>query len=155
MAIRPLAEEAAASVLCWFATSSAQGVPNVSPKEVFSLVDDRTLVVADIASPVTVRNLRANPNACASFIDVFRQTGYKLIGRAEVVAPDDERFDMLGAPLVAITRGEFRIRHVIRLQVETAAKIIAPGFRVHPERSLTDRMAEVMRRYGVVPAEPD
>ena len=61
MAVRTVAEEAAASVLCWFATVSIDGVPNVSPKEVFAVLDETSLVVADIASPVTVRNLRNNP----------------------------------------------------------------------------------------------
>lgn len=142
-------EEAEASVLCWFATVSPQGVPNVSPKEVFSLVEEQNLVVADIASPNTVRNLRTNNAACVSFIDVFRQTGYKLVGQAAVVAPRDDRFEALSAPLLEITKGQFEIRHVLHLTVETVSPILAPGFRIHPDISLSDRMASVMKVYGV------
>ena len=152
MVVRSIAEEAAASVLCWFATVSADGVPNVSPKEVFAVLDDASVVVADIASPVTVRNLRQNPQACLSFVDVFRQTGYKLVGRAEVIPPVDDRFATLVPPLLAITRGHFRIRHVLHLTVEVSAPIIAPSYRLAPDRSLWDRIADAMAAYGVEPA---
>lgn len=151
MVVRLLAEEARASVLCWMATVSPDGVPNVSPKEVFALLDAETLVVADIASPVTVRNLRANPQVCVSFVDVFRQTGYKLQGRAEVIPPRDARFAALAAPLVEIMGGQFPIRHVLRLTIDTATPIIAPSYRLHPDRSVADRIAEAMTTYGVRP----
>jgi len=152
VAVRTVAEEAAASVLCWFATVSIDGVPNVSPKEVFAVLDETSLVVADIASPVTVRNLRNNPSACVSFVDVFRQTGYKLVGRAEVIPPEDNRFATLAQPLLAITRGHFRIRHVLHLAVSASAPIIAPSYRLSPERSLSDLVADAMSTYGVEPA---
>ena len=35
-------------VLCWLATADADGQPNVSPKEVFAVVDDQPLVIAHI-----------------------------------------------------------------------------------------------------------
>lgn len=149
LALRSMKLEAEASVLCWFATVSPQGVPNVSPKEVFALLDDHNLVVADIASPNTVRNLRANAAACVSFIDIFRQTGYKLVGRADVIPPSDGRFEALSEPLLEITKGQFEIRHVLHMSVETASPILAPGFRVHPGISLPDRIAGVMKVYGV------
>lgn len=151
MVVRTLAEEACASVLCWMATVSPEGVPNVSPKEVFALVDADTFVVADIASPVTVRNLRTNPQACVSFVDVFCQTGYKLVGRAEVIAPRDARFAALAAPLVEITGGQFPIRHVLRLTIDSTAPIIAPSYWLHPGRSVADRIHAAMQTYGVQP----
>jgi predicted pyridoxine 5'-phosphate oxidase superfamily flavin-nucleotide-binding protein len=39
------------SVLCWLATADESGQPNVSPKEVFAVADDKHIVVANIASP--------------------------------------------------------------------------------------------------------
>ena len=47
------------SVLCWLATVDADGTPNVSPKEIFASHGDDRIVIADIASPVSVKNLRA------------------------------------------------------------------------------------------------
>jgi predicted pyridoxine 5'-phosphate oxidase superfamily flavin-nucleotide-binding protein len=148
---RSVEEEAAASVLCWVATVSPDGTPNVSPKEVFAALDADTLVVADIASPVTVRNLHANGRACVSFIDVFRQTGFKLTGRAEVVAPDDPRFEALAQPLLAITQGRFPIRHVLHLRAEAKARIVAPSYRLFPATTVEERVADAMETYGVRP----
>lgn len=59
-------------MLCWLATVDAQGQPNVSPKEVWAIADDRHVVVANIASPVTVRNIAQQPQVCLSFVDVLR-----------------------------------------------------------------------------------
>ena len=41
------------SVLCWLATVSADGIPNVSPKEAFLHDGEGRLLVANIASPTT------------------------------------------------------------------------------------------------------
>ena len=39
------------SVLCWLATASTNGMPNVSPKEIFTYYDSNSIIVANIASP--------------------------------------------------------------------------------------------------------
>ena len=48
-------------VLCWLATVDALGQPNVSPKEVFAVIDEEHLVIAHIASPTSVKNVLQNP----------------------------------------------------------------------------------------------
>ena len=63
------------SVLCWLATADAAGVPNVSPKEIFVPFGDDHLLIANIASPESVKNIRGNPHVCVSFVDVFVQKG--------------------------------------------------------------------------------
>ena len=95
------------SVLCWLATCDADGQPNVSPKEMFAALDADRLVIANIQSPRSVRNLRANPRVCVSFVDVFRQRGYKVLGTAANVLKSDDRFESLAAPLVTMTKGIF------------------------------------------------
>ncbi|MFK5037181.1 pyridoxamine 5'-phosphate oxidase family protein, partial [Klebsiella pneumoniae] len=59
------------SVLCWLATSNRQNEPNVSPKEIFTYKDDKTLLIANIASPNSIANINENPNVCVSFVDIF------------------------------------------------------------------------------------
>ena len=56
-----LRDSARRSVLCWLATVDADGQPNVSPKEVWAIADDQHVVVANIASPVTARNMAQQP----------------------------------------------------------------------------------------------
>ena len=58
------------SVLCWLATSSADGTPNVSPKEIFTYYGDSKIIIANIASPQSVKNIKANARACISFISL-------------------------------------------------------------------------------------
>ena len=73
------------SVLCWLATADERGQPNVSPKEVFAVADDEHIVVANIASPGSAKNIRVNGKLCLSLVDVFAQKGVKVIGTATEV----------------------------------------------------------------------
>ena len=67
-------------VLCWLATVDKDQQPNVSPKEMFTYLDDHTLLIANIASPNSVRNIAQQPKVSVSFVDVFTQKGFKLKG---------------------------------------------------------------------------
>jgi len=59
------------SVLCWLATVSAENIPNVSPKEIFTYYQTDKIVVANIASPQTAKNIGQNRNVCVIFIDIL------------------------------------------------------------------------------------
>ncbi len=143
--------DGAASVLCWLASVDAQGHPSVSPKEMFALTGAAQLVIADIASAGSVRNLRANPHACVSFIDVFRQRGWKMTGRMAVYGPQAPEFEALGAPVLERVGTAFRVRHLLVLDVAAALPILAPSYRFYPERSQADRDAAAYAAYGVTP----
>ena len=54
----------------------------MSPKEVWAIADDQHVVVANIASSVTARNIAQQPKVCLSFVDVLVQKGFKLQGTA-------------------------------------------------------------------------
>ena len=58
--------------LCWLATVDTDGVPSATPKEMFATSGEDRLVIADIASSNSVRNIRENPSVCISFVDIFR-----------------------------------------------------------------------------------
>jgi predicted pyridoxine 5'-phosphate oxidase superfamily flavin-nucleotide-binding protein len=139
------------SVLCWLATVSAQGSPNVSPKEIFTLHDDESLLIADIASPVSVRNIRENPRVCVSFVDVFRMRGFKVEGEAALVARDAPGFADLARPLIEKAGPDFPIRAVIHVRILRIARILAPSYTLFPERPETERMASAYATYGVRP----
>ena len=90
------------SVLCWLATVSKDGIPNVSPKEIFTYLDDEHIGVAHIASPNSLRNIKANPNVCVSFVEVFVQKGYKLVGQAEIIQRTHPDFEKKAAKILAM-----------------------------------------------------
>lgn len=151
-----LRTDVAGSVLCWLATADAAGRPNVSPKEIFATYGEHCLVVADIASPVTVANIRANPQVCASFVDVFRQRGFKVEGRATLLERDAPDFEAVGAELLAMAGADFPIRAVIVIAIEKVSRIWAPSYRLFPERTLEERMRAAYDTYGVEPkAKPE
>ncbi len=143
----------ATSVLCWLATCDAQGQPNVSPKEVFAAIDARHLVIAHIASPNSVRNLAANPRVCVSFVNVFTQKGFKLLGEAKVIAPTDPHFAQLEALLLQKTQGKFPIHAAIWISVNAVEPIVAPSYWLFPaDTTEASQTASAMLTYGVAPA---
>jgi len=80
MTIDPaISTEADTAVLCWLATVDPTGTPNVTPKEIFAFYGDGHLVIADIASSNSVRNIRSHPSVCVS-LSMFFGSGV-LAGR--------------------------------------------------------------------------
>ena len=138
------------AVLCWLATVSANGMPNVSPKELWRMHDRATVIIADIASGGSVRNLRTNPACCVSFVDVFRQKGFKLVGTAHVIGRKDAGFKDTSAPLRAIAGNKFFVRNVIAMTVEHVAPIVAPSYALH-KASEEEMMANAFQTYSVKP----
>jgi len=140
------------SVLCWLATVDAQGQPNVSPKEVWAIADAQHVVVANIASPVSVRNIATQPQVCLSFVDVFVQKGYKLLGTAQVVQANDPGFTRWAAPLLAMVGQRFAIQSVLVMAVQSVAPIVAPSYRFYPDETTeASQIESAMQVYGVRP----
>lgn len=142
------------SVLCWLATVDASGQPYVSPKEVFAVLDDQYVVIANIASPNTVRNIACNPKVCLSFVDVFVQKGFKLQGVARTVASGHPDYAIWAGPLERMVEGKFTILSVIVVQVQSVAPILAPSYLFYPQDTTEQGQIDAaMRRYGVKPRD--
>ena len=138
-------------MLCWLAAADADGQPNVSPKEFFAVVDKRHLVIAHIASPISVRNIQQNPKVCVSLIDIFVQKGWKLMGHAQYVNARDEAFHAHAKPLLAMVGDLFKIQGVMVVEVVQAHPIVAPSYRFYPESTTESGQIEAaMKAYGVV-----
>jgi putative acetyltransferase len=145
-----LRQSASRSVLCWLATASQDGRPNVSPKEIFAIVDDEYFVIANIASPASVRNLKDNANACVSFVDVFVQKGFKLMGTARNVGRSEHDYARWAAPLEAKAGPRFPIHSVIVMKVSEVVPIVAPSYRLYPDTTTESTQVEAaLRTYGV------
>lgn len=139
------------SVLCWLATVDADGMPNVTPKEMFAAHGDDRLVIADIMSAGSVRNIAAHPKVCVSFVDIFRQHGFKITGTARIVPPEADDFAALSADLVRMAGPDFPIRNVIEVTVARIARIRAPSYTLFPERTEDEHIAHTQKTYGVRP----
>jgi predicted pyridoxine 5'-phosphate oxidase superfamily flavin-nucleotide-binding protein len=141
------------SVLCWLATVDAAGAPNVSPKEVFAAFGDETLLVANIMSPGSARNARANPKVCVSFVDVFTQRGYKLRGTARLFAKIDPRFAEFARVLDKRAQG-FPIQSIFEIAVSQIEPILAPSYRMVPGTTEETQIAGALKTYGVTKKSP-
>ncbi len=139
------------SVLCWLATVDAQGQPNVSPKEVWAIADDRHVVVANIASPMTVRNIAQQPQVCLSFVDVLVQKGFKLQGRARELQAGDIDYAYWATPLLAMVGERIPVRSVLLIEVDAVHPIVAPSYWLFPETTTEASQIEAARRsYGLM-----
>lgn len=141
------------SVLCWLATSNKHNEPNVSPKEIFTYKDDKTLLIANVSSPNSIDNVKENSNVCVSFVDVFIQKGYKLKGTATLINKDDKDFNEKVKPLTDLFTDEFPIKSVIEIEIKTIDKIQAPSYFLYPERTEQFQTESAMRTYKVKPID--
>jgi len=120
------------SVLCWLASCSTDLIPNVSPKEIFTHIDNEFIIIANIASPNTIKNIKANPNICISAIDILIQKGYQLKGKAEIIVKSDPLFKKLYAPLYHLAGDRFPFSSIIKMKLESAKEILAPSYILYP-----------------------
>ena len=74
--------------LGYVATASPDAVPNLSPKGTVFVWDETHLVFANIRSPQTVKNLRANPRLEINVIDPLSRRGYRFRGTGRVLERD-------------------------------------------------------------------
>lgn len=137
------------SVLCWLATVDGSGQPNVSPKEVFAAVGDRHLAFANIASPTSVRNVLGGSRACASFIDIFIQKGYKVTGPARYIRRDSTEFAQWGERLVDIAEPKFSVHGLIVVEAECVESIVAPSYRLDPKLSEASQVMSTLKTYNI------
>ncbi len=118
--------------LGFVATVCPDGTPNLSPKGTTAVYDDDHLILVDIRSPGTVRNLRANSAVEVNVVDPIVRKGYRFKGRAEVVEDAARVAEFLrtyweqGTTMMA--EAGKRARAVVLVEVEHAAPLVSPGY---------------------------
>lgn len=137
------------SVLCWLATTSTENVPNVSPKEIFNHFGTDKIIIANIASPQTVRNIRQNENVCVSFIDILVQKGFQLKGTARIIKKTGTDFLEMEKILTEMTGGNFPFATITEIKVKHVKPIIAPKYILYPETTEKEQIESAKRLYGI------
>lgn len=136
------------SVLCWLATASKDNLPNVSPKEIFAPYQEDGIIVANIASPQTVKNIKENPQVCISFLDILVQKGFQVKGTAEIIKKSHPDFPAMEGILTQMTEGKFPFATITRISVEQVKPIIAPRYLLYPETTEQEQIESAKRTYG-------
>jgi len=136
------------SVLCWLATASAENLPNVSPKEIFNYYGTDKIIIANIASPQTVKNIKQNKRVCVSFIDILVQKGFQVKGTARIVETKDTDFPIMKDILTVMTGGKFPFSSIIEITVEQVKPIIAPKYVLYPKTTEAQQIESAKKAYG-------
>lgn len=141
--------------LSYVATVTPDGKPNLSPKASLQVWDDDHLLFADIASPVTVRNLKANPYVEVNVVDPFLRRGYRFKGRAEVLESGPE-FSSVAEELWSREGRQYPVNAVVKILVEEAFPVLSPAY-LFNDNVLEEQVRAVwLKRYGVQPLpEPE
>ncbi|RNC86377.1 MAG: pyridoxamine 5'-phosphate oxidase family protein [Winogradskyella sp.] len=136
------------SILCWLATASENGVPNVSPKEIFSYYKSDKIIIANIASPQSLQNINVNNNICLSFIDILIQKGFQIKGTARIVRNNDSEFSLMESILTKITLGKFPFTSITEITMESVKPIVAPRYILYPETTEDEQIKSAKKAYG-------
>ena len=111
------------------ATVTPDGLPSVSPKGTFLVVDDSTIAFGEIRSPQTVANLTLNPNCEVNFVDAFLRKGARLRGVGSMLQRDTAEFEAL-YPQFTEVWGELceRMNLIVKIDVLAVSPLTTPPY---------------------------
>lgn len=114
--------------LCFAATVTEDGRPNLSPKGTIRVWDDRHLFFLDIASPATRQNLEHAPWIELNVVDPLSRRGYRFFGRA-TLHTEGEVYERATARIAEEEGEDYSAQAVVLVEVERALPLISPGYR--------------------------
>ncbi len=137
------------SVLCWLATSDEDNFPNVSPKEMFTFVEENKLLIANIASPNSIQSIKVNNRVCVSFVDVFVQKGFKIKGIARIIDENDVDFETKVGIIKSLFTDKFPIHELIEIETQKIESIKAPSYLMFPDITEQEQIESAIKTYKV------
>ena len=114
--------------LCFAATVTPDGRPNVSPKGTIRVWDDTHLFFLDIASPGTRANLAQAPWLEINVVDQLSRRGYRFGGTAALHFPDSAVYADAVRRVYGATLPADPPAAVVLLAVERAAPLLSPAY---------------------------
>lgn len=105
-------------------------------------------MIANIASPGSVRNILLHASACVSFVDIFVQKGFKVHGRADLVRRSDPRYIELAEPLEGMVQDKFDIHGIIEVRATAVEPIVAPSYQFYEDTTEETRVQDALTAYG-------
>jgi predicted pyridoxine 5'-phosphate oxidase superfamily flavin-nucleotide-binding protein len=139
--------------LCYVATVTPDGKPNLSPKGSLRVIDKDHLAFADIMSPATVRNLKQNPYIEVNMVDPFLRRGYRFKGVCEIVT-EGATFDLVANELWDREGRQYPVNAVVKIAVQVALPVRSPAYVFNKGVKEDDVRSIWLERYGVQPLAP-
>lgn len=131
--------------LCFAATVSPDGRPNLSPKGTIRAWDSGHVYFLDIASPGTRANLVASPAIELNVVDQLSRRGYRISGTAQVLT-SGEMHDACIARVLDEEGSRYEVSSVIFVTVDQADELRSPGY-LHAPSEAAMRAAWRERRH--------
>jgi predicted pyridoxine 5'-phosphate oxidase superfamily flavin-nucleotide-binding protein len=116
-----------AAHLCFAATVTPEGRPNLSPKGTIRVWDDDHIFFLDIASPGTRTNLASNPLIEVNVVEQLSRRGYRFFGRAKLHR-DDDVFREATNRVFGEEGAKYPVEAVVLIEVERAESLSSPGY---------------------------
>ena len=112
--------------LGYVATVSNDGAPNLSPKGTIVVMNESTLVFADIRSQQTIENLQDNPSVEINVVDPFQRLGYRFKGECKIINEGPEFDKILDYYINAGIKS--KINSVVIVDVESMSEVTSPSY---------------------------
>jgi len=117
-----------AAHLCFAATVTADGRPNVSPKGTIGVWDETHVFFLDIASPNTRANLAHQPWLELNVVEQLSRRGYRFGGPATLYGPGTPEFADGVRRVYGDTPPASGPEAVVIVSVERAAPLLSPAY---------------------------
>jgi len=117
-----------AAHLCFAATVTPDGKPNVSPKGTIRVWDDTHLFFLDIASPGTRKNLAHSPWIELNVVEQLSRRGYRFFGRGVMHPPGSAIYLEAVRQLYGDTQPAAPPPGVVLIEVERAEPLLSPAY---------------------------
>lgn len=114
--------------LCFVATVTPDGRPNLSPKGTIRVWDDAHLFFLDIASPQTRANLTHAPWMEINVVDQLSRRGYRFFGSATLHFPSDEIYEEALRRTYGDAPRIYPATAVVLITIENAAPLFSPAY---------------------------
>lgn len=138
--------------LSFVATVSSDGTPNLSPKGSLVVLDGEHLAFADIMSPNTMRNLKANPAIEINMVHPFLRRGYRFKGTSEIHL-EGPVYDEVANELWTREGRQYPVNAVVRVKVTQALPVKSPAYVFNKGVEEDAVRAIWQERYGVKPLD--
>jgi predicted pyridoxine 5'-phosphate oxidase superfamily flavin-nucleotide-binding protein len=117
-----------AAHLCFAATVTPDGRPNLSPKGTIRVWDDAHLFFLDIASPGTRANLDHSPWMELNVVEQLSRRGYRFYGQAALHAEGSAVYAEAMRRVFGEAPASMPVTAVVLLAVERAAPLLSPAY---------------------------
>ena len=115
--------------LGYVATVTEDGMPSLSPKGTFFVLDDETIAFGEIRSPGTMKNLKHLAKAEVNFADIWLRKAVRVFGTVEIVERGTDAFNALyprweeAFPALAP-----RVNAIVKIKAERVKPITTPPY---------------------------